>query len=197
MTNKTNKINPNLGIDTPENTFTAVISDHTNKRQCSITLPGRFRPLFEGLKEWIATGDAATDPENGLPALQQLSKLFFGFTEERSDRFTALCMNAKQPPQTLGDLIAAVLTVCNYRKIPAIDSPYLLAVLWVRWREHKCPEEIIDLTEDEYPEFGEFLTERYDGIFFRGDFYYQDKEPRLFRHQLRQHKNKTTQKQTK
>ena len=172
--------NTNRGIDTPENTFTAVISDHTNKRQCSVTLPGRFRPLFEGLKERIVNGDAANDAENGLPALQQLSKLFFGFTEKRAERFTARCMDAKQPPQTLGDLIAAALAACDYRKIPAIDSPYLLAVLWVRWRKHKCPEEIIDLTEDDYPDFGSFLIERYDGIFFRGDFYYQDKEPRFF-----------------
>ena len=172
--------NTNWDTDAPENTFTATITDHTNKRQCSVTLPGRFRPLFNELKERIATGDAATDAENGLPALQQLSKLFFGFTEKRAKHFTELCMNTEQPPQTLGDLIAAALAACNYRKIPAIDSPYLLAVLWVRWREHKCPEEIIDLTEEEYPEFGEFLVERYDGIFFRGDFYYLDKEPRLF-----------------
>ena len=172
--------NTNRGIDAPENTFTATITDHTNKRQCSVTLPGRFRPLFNELKERIATGDAATDRENGLPALQQLSTLFFRFTEECAKHFTELCMDAEQPPQTLGDLIAAALTACDYRKIPAIDSPYLLAMLWVRWREHKHPEESIDLTEDEYSEFGQFLTERYDGIFFRGDFYYQDKEPRFF-----------------
>ena len=172
--------NTNRGIDTPENTFTATITDHTNKRQCSVTLPGRFRPLFDELKTRIVAGDAATDTENGLPALQQLSTLFFAFTEKRAERFTALCMDTEQPPQTLGDLIAAALAACDYRKIPAIDSPYLLAMLWVRWREHKHPEESIDLTEEEYPEFGEFLTERYDGIFFRGDFYYQDKEPRLF-----------------
>lgn len=159
------------------NTLEFAIRDLESNRSCIIHLPRQFKRFFDDL-------EITTDPrmasdfnlnkpirENNASCLNKFSEIVFELTDKQIARFTRLAR--KSNPQSFSDLLRIAIDVSDsYNSIYA-NNNYNLGKGFYNFLQMTGSQEITDMGEDEFEEFGKHIVSRTGGFFFDNCFYYK------------------------
>lgn len=153
------------------------IKDIESNRSCIIHLPMRFKRFFDDLEittdPCMASDFNISKPirENNASCLNKFSEIVFELTDKQLELFTKQAQ--KSNPQTFADLLKIAIDVSDSYNSICANNSYTLGKGFYNFLQMTGSQEITDMKEDEFDEFGKYITKRTNGFFFNNCFYYK------------------------